>query len=82
MIDILHSFSVGIAFAVGVSIGAILCQLASRTQRKQFADDWRETQDRIEARLTGSLLCHERIAAALELCIKRESDGENAPDQP
>ena len=74
MIDILHAFAAGIAFVVGVTVGAVLCQIASRAQRRQFAEDWKQSQDRIDARLRGSLLCHERIATALETITETKSE--------
>ena len=78
MIDILHSFFAGITFAVGVTVGALLCRIATKEGRKELTDDVKASHARIEERLLGSLLCHERIATSLELLTKRESDGENA----
>lgn len=66
MIDILHSFGCGIAFAAGVTVGVLLCRAATKEGRKEMGEEWKASQARIEARLTGSLQCHERIALSLE----------------
>lgn len=76
MIDILHSFFAGITFAVGVTVGALLCRIATKEGRKEMANEVRESHARIEERLLGSLKCHERMAVAMET-MARKSDGEN-----
>ncbi len=66
MIDLLHSFAVGIAFSVGVCTGALLCTIATRAGRKEAQQSFKDSQDKIERRLAGSLKCHTRMADAME----------------
>ena len=76
MIEILHNFFAGITFAAGVTVGAVLCRIATKEGRKEMVDDVKASHARIEERLLGSLKCHERMAVAMEL-MARKSDGEN-----
>ena len=76
MLEILHNFFAGITFAAGVTVGAVLCRIATKEGRKELTDDVRVSHARIEERLLGSLKCHERMAVAMEL-MARKSDGEN-----
>lgn len=70
MIDILHSFGAGIAFAVGVTVGAILCRIATREGRKEITDDWKQHQTKVEERLSKYVVESGRMAAALEMIAK------------
>ena len=76
MVEILHNFFAGITFAAGVTVGAVLCRIATKEGRKELTDDVKASHTRIEERLLGSLKCHERMAVAMEL-MARKSDGEN-----
>jgi uncharacterized membrane-anchored protein YhcB (DUF1043 family) len=70
MIDILHSFGAGIAFAVGVTVGAILCRIATREGRKEITDDWKQHQAKVEDRLSKYVVESGRMATALEMIAK------------
>ena len=76
--ELLHNFFAGITFAAGVTVGAVLCRIATKEGRKELTDDVRASHARIEERLLGSLKCHERMAAAMEV-MARKAEGENEP---
>ena len=77
MIEILHNFFAGITFALGVTVGAVLCRIASKEGRTEMVDTVKSSHERIEERLRMSLKCHERIAGAME-AIAQKSAGKNA----
>ncbi len=72
MIDILHSFGAGIAFAVGVTVGAVLCRIASAEGRKEITREWKEHQNKVEDRLAKYVIESGRIATALESMANKE----------
>lgn len=76
MLEILHNFFAGITFAAGITVGAILCRIATKEGRKELPDEVKSRHAVIEERLSGSLKCHERMAVAMEL-MARKSDGKN-----
>lgn len=71
MIELLHNFFAGMTFAAGVTVGAVLCRIATKEGRKEVADDVKASHARIEERLLGSLKCHERMAAAMEIMARK-----------
>lgn len=70
MIEILHSFAMGITFAVGVAIGAMLCAWVSRISQTQFKKDWQEHYRVTEERLGKTVEAQVRIATCLEKLTK------------
>lgn len=73
MIEILHAFAIGIAFSVGVTVGAVLSSIASRQGRKEMVEDWKSHQTRVEDRLAKYVVESGRMAAALELIAKEKT---------
>lgn len=76
MIEVLHSFAMGITFALGVAIGAYLCAVASKIGGTQFRKDWQEHYRRTEERLCKTVEVQTRIADALEKLTKKDQDNE------
>lgn len=70
MIELLHNFLAGITFAAGVTVGAVLCRIATKQGSKELTDDVKASHARIEERLIDSLRCHERIALAMEVMAR------------
>lgn len=66
MWEIIHSFGAGIAFALGVFSGAVLCQLASRKGREEFVADMKAEREAMEKRLVEQCEGVLRIAVAME----------------
>ena len=82
----------GIAFSVGICLGAVLCRLATKQGRAALGDEIREYHERVENRLHESLRVHKEIAHSLGALvivftsIKEDGDagwcGESPLDKP
>jgi hypothetical protein len=68
---LLYAFGVGLAFAVGVSVGAYLCALAVRRGNKVVSDVVNTHNARVEDRLAKYVEHTERIALALEKAVQK-----------
>ena len=66
MWEVIHSFGAGIAFALGVFSGAVLCQLANRKAREEFVSDMKAEREALETRLVEQCEGVLRIATAME----------------
>jgi len=66
MLELLHSFAIGIAFSVGVFSGAVLCQMCNRKAREEFVADMKAEREAVEARLLEQCEGVLRIASAME----------------
>ncbi len=72
MMEYLHAFAVGISFTVGVTVGAILCRLATREGLREMRQIAAENSQRIEERLAKYVTHTERIAVALETLTREK----------
>jgi uncharacterized membrane-anchored protein YhcB (DUF1043 family) len=63
--NIIDPFVSGIAFAVGVTVGALLCRLATKQGRQAVSDEIADYHNRVEERLQKSLLVHTEMARGI-----------------
>jgi len=74
MWDMIHAFGAGIAFALGVFSGAVLCQMANRKAREEFVNDVKAEREAMHERLTDPVAAITRVAIASEQLVTNKRD--------
>lgn len=72
MTDIIHAFFLGAAFVAGAFTGGLLCTLGHKKGRSELAEDIKEHNRAVEARLIGYVNNTARIATALETLTEKK----------
>lgn len=70
IMELIHSFGAGIAFAVGVTFGAIAMQFTNRKSVEEWSKVSRNHFREVEDRLSNYVIHTARIADALDAYIK------------
>ncbi len=66
IMELIHAFGAGIAFAAGITCGGIMMQIANRSARKKMCEDYEKHFREVEDRLGKYVVHTARIADALE----------------
>lgn len=65
MWDMIYAFGIGISFAVGIGVGALLCRIATEKGRRELSDEMREYNDKVLGVLTERALNDQAMINAL-----------------
>ena len=66
MLDFLYAFGIGIAFSLGICVGAFLAQMATKAGRKELDEKFMSHTSIVEKRLASYVEHTSRIADTLD----------------
>ena len=72
MNSIIYAFGLGLSFAAGAFVGALVCKWAIKQAIAKVVGEHETLNNRIEDRLEKYVANTERIATAVELLVERE----------